>query len=275
MNGIFKELHDEVKRISSERKERLSKFLTISFGIPEAQARNESVIRDLLEQIIREDNPIIQNLLEDAFVFLSEKSDEDIALEAMTSASIKNPSYNRNKAKEYIDKYWNTYNPSYPSFHGGGGDCANFVSQILYAGGMKWQNENNPENYIKAKAWYCKPGATNKDGDRRISFTWKIAASFKNHWLSRAAKHIMMSNKEAKEGMNEIALQMKIGDVVQYCYADGKPWHTLAVTDITSSFGRKDIILASHTYNSNTRSLSNNLGTFPSDYKIRFYIIKA
>ncbi len=275
MNETLKELHDEVKKISSERRERLSRFLIASFGIPEAQARNESTIRDLLEQIIREDNPIIQNLLEDTLVFLSEKPDEDMAVEVMTTTSIKNANYDRNKAKAYIDKYWNTYNPSYPSFHGGGGDCANFVSQILYAGGMKWQNENNPQNYIKAEAWYCKPGATNKDGDKRISFTWKIAASFKNHWMSRAAKHMMMSSKEVKESINEIALQIKIGDVVQYCYADGKPWHTLAVTDIISNLGKKDIILASHTYNSNTRSLSNNLGNFTSDYKIRFYIIKA
>lgn len=193
----------------------------------------------------------------------------------MTNENIKNSNYNRDKAKEYIDKYWNNYNPAYPSFQGGGGDCANFVSQILYAGGMQWQYGDNPQNYIKADAWYCKPGATNKDGDRRISFTWKVAASFKNHWVGRASKHIMMTNKEAKENMDEIIMQMRIADVVQFCYADGKPWHTLAITDIASAINKKDIILASHTYNSNTRSLNNTLATLSSDFKIRFYIIKA
>ncbi|MEU1409970.1 amidase domain-containing protein, partial [Streptomyces sp. NPDC005728] len=39
----------------------------------------------------------------------------------------------------YATKYWNNYNPDYPDYngHGAGGDCTNFVSQSLKAGGWK------------------------------------------------------------------------------------------------------------------------------------------
>ncbi len=39
----------------------------------------------------------------------------------------------------YAQKYWNNYNPAYPDFNGqgAGGDCTNFVSQALKAGGWK------------------------------------------------------------------------------------------------------------------------------------------
>ena len=39
----------------------------------------------------------------------------------------------------YAEKYWSNYNPNYPNYngHGAGGDCTNFVSQSLKAGGWK------------------------------------------------------------------------------------------------------------------------------------------
>ena len=40
------------------------------------------------------------------------------------------------KAVDYADKYWNNYNDFYPNYNSIGGDCANFVSQCLQAGGL-------------------------------------------------------------------------------------------------------------------------------------------
>ena len=42
--------------------------------------------------------------------------------------------YDRAAAATYADTYWQSYNPSWPSFARKGGDCTNFVSQALYAG---------------------------------------------------------------------------------------------------------------------------------------------
>jgi cell wall-associated NlpC family hydrolase len=44
--------------------------------------------------------------------------------------------YNGTAAAQYADQYATTYNPLFPSFANSGGDCANFVSQALQAGGI-------------------------------------------------------------------------------------------------------------------------------------------
>ena len=45
--------------------------------------------------------------------------------------------YNRDKAYNYAKKYWSNYNtPTYANYNPDGGDCANFVSQCLIAGGF-------------------------------------------------------------------------------------------------------------------------------------------
>ena len=45
-------------------------------------------------------------------------------------------SYNPYQAVEYADTYWSNYNPAYYNFGSLGGDCANFTSQCINAGGM-------------------------------------------------------------------------------------------------------------------------------------------
>lgn len=48
--------------------------------------------------------------------------------------------YNRNSAVEYARKWALGRNPKYANFDGMGGDCTNFASQCLYAGGCKMNN---------------------------------------------------------------------------------------------------------------------------------------
>ena len=44
--------------------------------------------------------------------------------------------YNPSAAVEYARKYCQHYNPAYGNYANSGGDCANFVSQCLIAGGQ-------------------------------------------------------------------------------------------------------------------------------------------
>ena len=44
--------------------------------------------------------------------------------------------YSARNAQTYADKWWSGHNPNYKSNENNGGDCANFVSQCLYAGGL-------------------------------------------------------------------------------------------------------------------------------------------
>ncbi|MEW6070033.1 MAG: glycosyl hydrolase family 18 protein, partial [Candidatus Thermoplasmatota archaeon] len=53
------------------------------------------------------------------------------------------PLYQRNAVVAYADKYWDVYNPDYNDYSGSGGDCANFVSQCMIAGGLSlWQGRD-------------------------------------------------------------------------------------------------------------------------------------
>ena len=198
--------------------------------------------------------------------------DSGISVDARAANSF----YDRERAKAYIDTYWKNYNPKYPSFSHGGGDCTNFVSQVLYAGGMPWADDKNPANYKKSINWYCKPGATAKDSENRITFSWKIAAVFKAHWISRAARHRILSYTEAIQNINWLSDSVFLGDVVQFCYSGGAPYHTLAVTGYNRDpeYNIRDIVLASHDMDSNTRSLYRTMLKYPSDYKLRVYNIK-
>jgi hypothetical protein len=59
--------------------------------------------------------------------------------------------YNGAAAAAYADSYWQNYNQAYPSFANSGGDCTNFVSQALFAGGITMRL--SPPNSGNA-AWY-------------------------------------------------------------------------------------------------------------------------
>ncbi|MBS3817340.1 MAG: amidase domain-containing protein, partial [Candidatus Thermoplasmatota archaeon] len=55
--------------------------------------------------------------------------------------------YNRTAAKGYAYRWWDGRNPHYNDFSSMGGDCANFVSQALIAGGLSLHNGTNGDGY--------------------------------------------------------------------------------------------------------------------------------
>jgi hypothetical protein len=61
--------------------------------------------------------------------------------------------YDGAAAAVYADTYWQNYNSAWPSFANSGGDCANFVSQALYAGGITMRT---PPAYSGDAAWYMR-----------------------------------------------------------------------------------------------------------------------
>jgi hypothetical protein len=58
-----------------------------------------------------------------------------------------NRAYNRTAAKAYIDKWWYRRNPAWGTFDDLGGDCTNWMSQIINAGGV-------PEDKTGGYQWY-------------------------------------------------------------------------------------------------------------------------
>lgn len=66
-------------------------------------------------------------------------------------------SYNPSAAVDYSNKYALNYNSSYSNYNSIGGDCANFVSQCLYAGGLNMTDGWYWKSYDdRSASWsYC------------------------------------------------------------------------------------------------------------------------
>lgn len=73
-----------------------------------------------------------------------------VAVSAAVMASAAS-AYDGAAAAAYADTYWQNYNPAWPSFANNGGDCTNFVSQALYAGGIAMRLS---PPYSGNAAWY-------------------------------------------------------------------------------------------------------------------------
>ena len=91
--------------------------------------------------------------------------------------------YSPSKVTAYTDRYWNSHNSAYPNFENMGGDCANFVSQALRAGGksMKGTDASNFSN------WFCRTNSTNKLS--KVSSTWRGSDAFGHYWMANAKKY--------------------------------------------------------------------------------------
>ncbi|WP_315114770.1 amidase domain-containing protein [uncultured Clostridium sp.] len=155
--------------------------------------------------------------------------------------------YNRKKAVEYADKYSGAsleegtdykYNKKYKDFNGIGGDCTNYVSQVL---GDKEAGELKSDG-----TWYC---AYNKFGGSEGSKAWVNADAFKNY--------LIYSGKGAliKKGTFEKLIvpdekfpcgavgKLEPGDLV--CYALGNDIDHFAVVTAFDSHGYP--LINSHT----------------------------
>ncbi|MCX5175336.1 amidase domain-containing protein [Streptomyces virginiae] len=166
-----------------------------------------------------------------------------------TPASTKYPAPAKPKAKtggtydyaamaKYAEKYWSNYNPAYRKFNGAGGDCTNFISQALKAGG-----------------WKAVPGSTSDyrnwwyDGARQ-SDSWVGA----NEWA-----WFTLSNKRATNLAS--VYQTDVGDIVQVDFnKDGSKDHSMMVT-YRSSAGMP--YLTYHSTNTYRKSLASIIASYP------------
>jgi len=97
--------------------------------------------------------------------------------------------YNATAAAEYALTYWENYNTNFSNYNSIGGDCANFVSQCLLAGGMQMNND-----------WYWY-SYSNK------SSSWTGALSIKKYLVDKLGYELISYPS---------ANQIDIGDVLWY-----------------------------------------------------------
>ncbi|MGO1369603.1 amidase domain-containing protein [Senegalia sp. (in: firmicutes)] len=144
--------------------------------------------------------------------------------------------YNRQKAIEYAKKWAFDRNSKYYNFEELGGDCTNFISQVLHAGEC-------PMNYKKWEGWYY-----NNVNDRAPA------------WTSANYLRKFLTNNKERGPIAEVSNidSVEIGDIVQLNFdSDSIFEHSLVIVDIKSPRSIENIYIAAHTYDRYNYSLAN------------------
>lgn len=144
--------------------------------------------------------------------------------------------YIRENAVAYARKYAFSQNPLFPNFAGIGGNCTNFVSQAIYAGGCVM-------NYTPTFGWYY-------ISLEERSPSWSGVEYFYNFIIENAGL--------GPFGRVATSDELEIGDVIQLARNEEGYYHTLLVV----GFDGEDLLVAAQTDNAYARPLS----TYNYDY---------
>ncbi|SHH82539.1 amidase domain-containing protein [Clostridium grantii] len=186
--------------------------------------------------------------------------------------------YDRKKAVEYAKYYALTPNiKEYPYYEDH--DCANFVSQCIKAGGIKFRGNE----WDDLDSWFSN---TNKANElSRVSLTWRGARYFRRYWgnenglgNNKAFKYIEIISSDVLDNFQDIYSFLKVGDVIQYGKKSNNytPNHTQIIINKTynSSYNISDLYMAQHSANRIYISLYEYISNFKDkDRKIYLYKI--
>jgi hypothetical protein len=147
---------------------------------------------------------------------------------------------NRNAIVSYAYTYWQNYNPSYRRFdnYGQGGDCTNFVSQALRAGG--WPDVTGW--YQSTSAWWY--------NYLNQTYTWINA----HYWW-------WFTHDRPRGFITDSDRNLLVGDILQIDFnRDGYIDHSMIVTYKDSN----DLYLTYHTNDTLNRPLSSIYSQYPT-----------
>jgi hypothetical protein len=156
--------------------------------------------------------------------------------------------YNRLKAVQYAERWWNDYNPAYKKFEV---DCTNYISQCLHAGGAPVRGYPN-----RGKGWWMQ--------NNNWSYSWSVANSLR----------LYLSNSTIGLRAKEVSSpdQLILGDVICYDFeGDGRYNHN---TIVTGKDANGMPLVNAHTYNSRMRYWAyEDSSAYTPNIKYRFFTI--
>jgi len=142
--------------------------------------------------------------------------------------------YNRKLATSYAMQYALEPNKNYKFYefvNGNGGDCTNFVSQCLRAGGAHM-------DYNNVRPWWY-------DGRGKASICWAVANSL--FWYLKTNQRL---NRNAIKGLEvENLREIEIGDVVFYENYNNSIFHAAIITSFIELSGNLEPLISQHSYN--------------------------
>ena len=156
--------------------------------------------------------------------------------------------YNRLKAVQYAERWWNSYNPAYKKFEN---DCTNFISQCLHIGGAPMRGYPN-----RGAGWWLQKN--------NWSYSWAVANSLK----------LYLANSKSGLRTREVSSpnQLLLGDVICYDFeGDGRFNHN---TIVTGKDANGMPLVNAHTYNSRMRYWAyEDSSAYTPKIKYKFYSI--
>ncbi len=181
--------------------------------------------------------------------FANRKPPEDMPVFAESSGEERlSYQYNRLKAVQYAERWWNSYNPAYKKFDV---DCTNFISQCLHEGGAPMNGYPN-----RSKGWWLR--------DHNWSYSWAVANALR----------LYLSNSRVGLRAREVSSpeQLSLGDVICYDFqGDGRFDHNTIVTG-KDAYGMP--LVNAHTYNSRMRYWAyEDSSAYTPNIKYKFFAI--
>ena len=171
--------------------------------------------------------------------------------------------YNRVEVYNWAYAHWSNYSAAYVNLGDNkweGGDCANFVSQCLKAGGA---NNDKVGNY----QWYYDNKGTSNTNDDIYSWTWSTSRGLNNILLNnyksdefgpKGTEKVITGDWEYNSTIGKF---IEPGDIIQYQWKPDKNiTHTAVIVGMlyNSSKNRYEPVIAEHTYDSWSTPWTNN-----------------
>lgn len=136
--------------------------------------------------------------------------------------------YSRMNAVKYARAYALHPNPGFRYFplinNDTSGDCTNFISQCLLAGGA-------PMDFNSSHAWWYNKANTASTKDDTWSISWTVAHSF--YWLLKTNEQSKASGIKGLE-VHDIK-SLELGDLILYENDKGIIFHTAIITAFRNS----------------------------------------
>lgn len=156
--------------------------------------------------------------------------------------------YNRLRAIQYAERWWNSYNPAYKKFQN---DCTNFISQCLHVGGVPMRGFPN-----RGAGWWMQT--------HNWSYSWAIANSLRLY-LTHSTVGLKAKQVSSPD-------QLLLGDVICYDFeGDGRFNHN---TIVTAKDADGMPLVNAHTYNSRMRYWAyEDSSAYTPNIKYKFYHI--
>lgn len=159
--------------------------------------------------------------------------------------------YDYGAMTRYALQYWDNYNPNYRTYGGEGGDCTNFISQIVKAGGWAETGSWPGENRTLPDQWYY-----GYEGTWTTTYTWAAAENW--YWFASPF------NSGRTEALDYI-WEMGVSDVLQIDFdRNDNISHSMFVTGRDGAGQTADeLYMTYHSTNTRNKRLSSIIAATP------------